>query len=195
MTFCLAIFGCYFNAHSRDAIFRGTTIYLSTKKQNGWKPGSAELSGRAPVEWIEAMILSHDVPIKWIKKKNVKVRHSRALHDHKFTPYPAIHTQATVLLKSLSQWEACLTKNYRITSSNCWSFMCVAELNFLWNQDKNPCKVKKWIWILYFSEYVVLALGLIFKNTDLDVTQNFFSTSSLLTRCFCMNVNFPVLSD
>lgn len=136
----------------------------------------------------------HNVPIKWIKK-NGKVGHSRALHDHKFAPYPAIHTQAPGPLKSLSQWETCLTKNYRITSSNCWSFMCVTEQNFLWNEDKNPCKVKKWIWILYFSESVVLALGLIFGNTDLDVTQSFFSTSSLLTQCFCVNVNFPVFTD
>lgn len=139
-------------------------------------------------------LFSHNVPIKLIKK-NVKVGHSRTLHDHKFAPYPAIHTQASVPLKSLSQWETCLTKNYKITSSNCWSFMCVTEQNFLWNSDKNCCKVKKWIWILYFSEFVVLALGLIFRNTDLDGTQNFFSTSSLLTWRLCMNVNFPVPTD
>lgn len=156
----------------------------------------------APRKWVAELQLyelrpgsfSHHVPIKWIKKKYVKVQ-SKALHDHKFAPYPAIHTQASKPLKSLSQWETCLTKNYRITSSNCWSFMCVTEQNFLWNEEKAPCKVKKWIWFSYFSEYVVLALGLIFGNAGLKVAQNFFSTSSLLTQHFCVNIIFPDLTD
>ena len=56
MTCCLAIFGCCFKAHSRDAVLRGTITCLSSKKQNGWKPSSAEVGGRGPVVWIEARI-------------------------------------------------------------------------------------------------------------------------------------------
>lgn len=41
---------------------------LSSKKQNGWKPGFTELGGRAPVVWIEARIFfpwcSHKVNLK-----------------------------------------------------------------------------------------------------------------------------------
>lgn len=52
-------------------------------------------------------------------KNNVKVEYSSILHDYRSNPYPAIHIQAKVPLKSLSQREFCLTKNDRITSLNC----------------------------------------------------------------------------
>lgn len=100
IAFHLAKFVCCFKAHSRDVVLRGTAIHLSTKKQNGWKPGSTEVA-KLQLNELRPRSISHNVPIKWIKI-NVKVRHRRDLHDHKFTPYPAIHTQATVLLKSES---------------------------------------------------------------------------------------------
>lgn len=61
------------DAVSRFTLGMPSTSCLSSKKQKGWKPGSAELGGRAPVVWIEARIsfplCSHKVNLKKIMRK------------------------------------------------------------------------------------------------------------------------------
>lgn len=177
------------DAVSRFTLGMLSTSFLSSENQNGWKPGSVEVGGRNPVVWIESRISFLSCSHKVNFKNNVKVE-SKALHDHKFAPYPAIHTQAPMPLKSLSQWETCLTKNYRITSSNCWSFMCVTEQNFLSNEEKTPCKVKKVNLIFIFFWVCSSCIGSHFRKHRLGSSPKLFQHLIIINSAFLCECNF-----
>lgn len=62
---CLAIFGCCFKAHSRDAILRGTTTCL-VKSRTGGSLVSQNWVAELQLYELRPGSFSHDVPIKWI---------------------------------------------------------------------------------------------------------------------------------